>query len=227
MVTMIDFMTWRHRDYFKKDRSYKQYHKEYFYKNTPFLEENLKLKSAECVRDLFLFYVPERKMTEFCIDHEWKEDYSTVDDQEEEYYDDDGEHSLLYFHSFVNALTNLYIFDLGFLSAYKMEGEKVNFCPFTEQFRSFWECYPETGVLKKYGEKLCKCQQIYTCQELYKHSYDEQRCHGSRQHKILRCYLKHFYGDVQQLKTNGTWSQTCKKYDVSFKIDIFKFDVPR
>ena len=108
-----------------------------------------------------------------------------------------------------------------------MGDEKVNLCPFTEDFWTYWEHYPELGVLKPLGKKLCKYHDIMSCKELYHHSYRKQKCDGSRQHKILRCYLQHFYGDVQQLKTNGTWSQTCKKYDVSFKIDIFKFDVPR
>ena len=166
-------------------------------------------------------------MTVSCFDTVSEDQYSEIDDKEEEYYDDDDRESFLYFHSFLHALANLYIFDFGFLSAYKMGGEKINLCAFTEHFWSYWEHYPELGVLKPLGENLCKGHEIMSCKELYWHSYRKQKCGGSRQHKILRCYLKHFYGDVQQSKMNGTWCQVEDKYDVSFKNNIFKFCVPR
>lgn len=77
-------------------------------------------------------------MTTYTSDTASEDQRSEIDDKEEEYYDDDDRESLLYFHSFLQALANLYIFDLGFLSAYKMGGEKINVCPFTEHFRSYW-----------------------------------------------------------------------------------------
>ena len=108
-----------------------------------------------------------------------------------------------------------------------MGGEKINLCPLPEHFRSYWEHYPELGVLNPYGKKLCKCHDILSCQELYYHSYRKQTCDGSKHHKILRCYLRTFYGDVQQLKNNGTYCQVENKYDVSFKNNISQFLVPR
>ena len=104
-------------------------------------------------------------MTTYTFDTASEDQRSEIDDKEEEYYDDDDDReSLLYFHSFLQALANLYIFDFGFLSAYKMGGKKINLCPFTEHFRSYWEHYPELGVLKPYGEILCKCNDILSCQ---------------------------------------------------------------
>jgi hypothetical protein len=150
--TMTEFMHWKYCDYYHKERSYEQYHKDYFYKMSPFLEENIKLKIAECSKELFSYYVPEIHMKIYCLDTASEDEYSEIYDKEEEYYDDDDRESLLYFHSFLQALANLYIFDLGFLSAYKMGGEKINLCPFTEHFRSYSEHYPELGVLKPYGE---------------------------------------------------------------------------
>ena len=81
METMIEFMSWKYRDYYRKERSYEQYHKDYFYKMSPFLEENLKLKIAECTKDLFLFYVPEKNMTITCFGAASEDGYSEVDDK--------------------------------------------------------------------------------------------------------------------------------------------------
>ena len=56
-------------------------------------------------------------MTISFLDTASEDEYSEIDDKEEEYYNDDDRESLLYFNSFLHALANLYIFDLGLLSA--------------------------------------------------------------------------------------------------------------
>ena len=47
-------------------------------------------------------------MTETCFDTSLKDEYSEVGDKEQEYYDDDDRESLLYLHSFLHALANIY-----------------------------------------------------------------------------------------------------------------------
>ena len=92
-------------------------------------------------------------MTTYTSDTDSDDQRSEIDDKEEEFFDDDDRESLLYFHSFLQALSNLYIFYLGLLSAYKMGGENINLYHFTEHFRIYWEHHPELGVLKPYWEK--------------------------------------------------------------------------
>ena len=66
-------------------------------------------------------------MTTYTSDTASEDQRSEIDDKKEEYYDDDDRESLLYFHSFLQALANLYIFYLGFLSAYKWEVKRSTY----------------------------------------------------------------------------------------------------